>query len=232
MTDWKSETGKYIKRVEMLSDLISERPKHPVNIPHPPLDEPTTHLQSLLHRNVTSYEIGVWERSNETLSAIYYLWNEGFLCEAASLSRLLFEVWGVSNYLLQAIEKFKENGNIERLEKITNRIFEGVRSEVLMPWGVPASERPIHVMDTIRSLRDKYPMALETYDDLCESAHANQPRYFEWWLLGRFGDNWTNKTAQVRGHELLEKTVRSLENCVDGIKSTVSSGLILCGQLY
>ena len=232
MTNWKSETGKYIKRIEALSVLISKRPKHPENIPHPPLDERPTVLQSLLYRNVTTYEIGVWGRSNETLSAIHCLWKEGFLCEAASLSRLLFEVWGISNYLTQSIEKYIEKRNIEQFVKITNKVFEGVRSEVILPWGKPASEEPIHVMDAIKSLREEYPMALETYDDLCESAHANQPRYFEWWFLGKYGDNWTNKTVQTEGHALLEKTISSLESCVNGIKTSVIKGLILCGQIF
>ncbi len=232
MTDWKSETGKYTKRIEALSVLFSVKLKHPENILHGPLNDPPTHLQSVLHRSVTSYEIGVWERSKETLSAINLLWNEGFLCEAASLSRLLFEVWGMSNYLTQAVKKYIENENFEKLQKKSNSIFEGVRSEVLMPWGLPAQGKPIHVMDTIRSLKEIHPKALETYDDLCESAHANQPRYFEWWFLGKFGDNWTNKTVQVRGHDLLEKTVKSLEECVSGIKSTTEEGLSLCGQLY
>lgn len=232
MTNWKSETGKYLHRIEVLSEQLSENLKRPENIPHWPLDEPPTHLQAILQRNVVSYNTGVWERSKETLSAILLLWREGFLCEAASLSRLLFELWGITNYLTHTIEKYKENRNIEKLEKISNSIFEGVRSEVLMPWGTPASEKPIHVMDTIRGLREKYPPALETYDDLCESAHANQPRYFEWWVLGKFGDNWTNQTVQTRGHDLLEKTVKSIEECTRGIKSTTEEGMTLCGQLY
>jgi hypothetical protein len=232
MTDWKSETSKYLQRLDDLSKLISEGPKHPENIPCPPLDNPTTELQSLMHRSVVTYEVGIWERSNESLSAILCLWKEGFLCEAASITRLLFEIWGISNYQTQSLEKYQINKDIVRLAKTINKIFEGVRSEVLLPWGTPASETPIHVMDTIRGLRDEYPVALETYDDLCESTHVNQPRYFEWWFLGRYGDNWTNETVQVRGHKLLEKTISSIEICVKGIKSTVTNGLILCGQLY
>ncbi|MGB2804667.1 MAG: hypothetical protein WBD64_07225 [Candidatus Zixiibacteriota bacterium] len=232
MKNWKSETGKYLKRLEALSQLISQKPKHPENIPHPPLDIPTTELQGLLHRTVITYELGVWGRSNETVSAVLCLWAEGFLCEAASLSRLLFEIWGLSAYQTKSLEKYKTKGNLASLAKATNRIFEGVRSQVLMPWGTPASEKPIHVMDTIRSLKEEYPLALETYDDLCESAHANQPRYFEWWVIGKYGDNWTNKTVQLRGHALLEKTVSSIESCVNGIRSSLDKGLTLCGQLY
>lgn len=232
MTDWKLETGKYTHRIESLCSVMCAKPTHPTNIPYPPLEETPTHLQLVLHRNVTSYEIGVWERSNETLSSVLCLWKEGFLCEAASISRLLFEIWGASNYLTQSIEKYVSNTEIEKLEKTSNSIFEGVRSEVLMPWGVPASEKPIHVMDTIRKLKVKYPKALQTYDDLCESAHANQPRYFEWWVIGKYGDNWNNKIVQTRGHELLERTIKSLEDCVNGISESTSNGLNLCGKLY
>lgn len=232
MKDWKSETGKYLDRLDELSKLISMDPTHPENIPHWPLDSDPTEIQTVIQWSVVTYKVGVWERSRETLHAILCLWKEGLLCEAASLSRLLFEIWGVSNYQTQSLEKYITGKNLLKLTKTINKIFQGVRSDVLMPWGVPAAETPIHVMNTIRSLREEYPMALETYDDLCESAHANQPRYFEWWVLGKYGDNWTNKTVQTRGHELLEKTVSSIESCVKGINSSITKGLNLCGQLY
>lgn len=214
MRNWKSETGKYLNRLDKLSILFSKRPTKPANIPDWPLDSAPTEIQTVIQWSVVTYKVGVWERTRETLDAILCLWREGLLCEAASLSRQLFEIWGISNYQTQSLINYTTEENLLKLTKTISKIFQGVRTEVLMPWGIPAGETPIHVMDTTRSLREEYPTAIETYDDLCESAHANQPRYFEWWFLGKYGDNWTNKTVQIRGHDLLGRTISSIEHCV------------------
>jgi hypothetical protein len=118
------------------------------------------------------------------------------------------------------------------LSRTVNKLFEGVRSEVLLPWGSPASEKPIHVLDAIRSLQQVYPEAIQTYEDLCESAHANLPRFMEWWHLGKAGDNWSNETVQKRGHVLLSKTVSAVELAVSGTVTEVKEGMKLCGQIY
>ena len=191
-----------------------------------------TILQGLIYKSLSIYSIGVLERTDETLSAIICLWKEGFIAEAASLSRLLFEIWGIAYYNTRALNKYTKNLELPKLEKVVNKIHEGVRSEVLMPWGTPSSEEPIHVMDTLRELKKEFPTVMTTYDDLCESAHANQPRYFEWWIIGKYGNNWTNPTVQTRGHELLDKTVTSLEFCIKGIKATSNEGYKICGELY
>ncbi len=232
MVNWKSETGQYIPRLEALIAKASISPPHPPNIPSPPLESRPSELQSILHRAVSAYEIGVWIRTKETIEAILLLWREGYLSAAASLARILFEFWGLSYYLTQAVTSFQQNNKLEQLSKVVNKVSEGVRSEVIMPWGIPASEKPVHVMDTIRELNKIYPQAIEAYDNLCESAHSNQPRYFEWWLLGKNGDNWTNQTVQKRGHILIEKTIQLLERCIHGINEAVNNGLHLCGKLY
>jgi hypothetical protein len=101
-----------------------------------------------------------------------------------------------------------------------------------MPYGTPASESPIHVLDSMRSLNKKYPGALSKYEYLCESSHPNFPRYIEWWLVGKAGDNWSNKIVQERGHELLDNTITALRESVSGINYSVKSGLTTCGSLY
>lgn len=232
MNNWQYETGKYLPKLEDIYKLILEKPEMPVYIPSPPLSNPPTLLQSLIYKSLSIYSIGVLGRTDETLSAIICLWKEGFIAEAASLSRLLYEIWGIAFYNTRSLKKYTENQDISKLEKVINKIHEGVRSEVLMPWGTLAAEEPIHIMDTIRELKKEFPTVMTTYDDLCESAHANQPRYFEWWLIGKYGNNWTNQTVQIRGHKLLEKTISSLEFCIKGIKETSNEGYELCGELY
>jgi len=54
----------------------------------------------------------------------------------------------------------------------------------------------------------------------------------EWWILGKSGDNWTNETVQKRGHELIDKTVKAVEESVTGIVKETTYGLEICGYLY
>jgi len=130
------------------------------------------------------------------------------------------------------LQAYIESKDLDGLSKTVNKLFEGVRSEVLLPWGSPAAENPIHVMDAIRSLQKVNPEAMQTYEDLCESAHANLPRFMEWYHLGKAGDNWSNQTVERRGHLLLDRTVTAVEMAVSGMLVEVQDGMGTCGQIY
>ncbi len=232
MKNWQSEITPYIYQLGLILDKVNTSPPHPKNIPHGPLNTRPSHLQSIIHRASTFYEWGAWVRAKESIEALKLLWMEGYLSHGAIIVRLLFEIWGSTRCMSNALSSFLDSKEIKRLEQKVNKIFEGVRSEVLMPWGTPAAERPIHVLDTIRALEPDFPQAMEIYEDLCESSHANQPRFMEWWFLGKYGDNWTNETVQKRGHTLIKKTVEAAEAATTGIAIEVKNGLTICGNLY
>lgn len=229
---WQSETSRYLPRLEGLWALVAAESPHPSAVPYGPLETLPSPLQGVVHRAVTFYELGLWLRTRESMASVLCLWKEGYLSTVGTLVRLLFELWAACEYQTAAIRKFENDGNLEKLSQTVNRLFEGVRDEVLLPWGHPASEKPIHVMDTIRHLDRVWPGAEATYNELCESSHANQPRFLEWWFTGRLGDNWENTTVQNRGHALIESTVRAAERAVHGTSSGVRAGLERCGKLY
>jgi hypothetical protein len=232
MKTWQTELVIYIQRLETALANISPCPPYPPTIPYAPLDRKPSPLQAVIHRAVVFIELGSWARTRETTEAISILWKGGYISSGAVLGRSLFELWGVTRCLSDSLSSFVENNDFEKLEQKVNKIFEGVRSEVLMPWGAGASETPIHVLDAIRGLKAIYPNALSAYEDLCESAHANQPRFMEWWHLGKNGDNWTNETVQKRGHVLLERTVDAIEAAILGVKEESIRGLDICSRLY
>jgi len=166
------------------------------------------------------------------MQALTILWAEGCLSPEATLARLLFEIWGASRLMSEGLQAYVESKDLEDLSKTVNKLFEGVRSEVLLPWGQPALEKPIHVLDAIRSLQRVKPEVMQTYDDLCESAHANLPRFMEWWHLGKAGDNWPNQTVEKRGHLLLNKTVTAVEMAASGMLAELREGMRMCEQIY
>lgn len=230
--DWRIETGKYLNRWEELIRALSQDISSLSQLPRGPLEQQITPLQGILHKASTFLTLGAWLRTRELTNAAVSLWKDGHLSSVTPLIRLELEIWAVTHSLVVALTKYKEGNNLENLGKTVNRIFEGVKSPVLMPYGAPASEVPLHVLDAIRSLRTVYPTAVETYEYLCEATHPNFPRYLEWWLVGKNGDNWENATVQQRGHELLEKTVSAMEYSINGVASAVKSGLGLCNTLY
>src|SRR5208283_4507022 len=232
MRTWQTETSTYVARLESASAHLKVKPPCPANIPPGPLDSPPSLLQSVLHQAMTFYEFGVWYRAQETVESIVTLWHEGYLASGAALARLVFEIWGACHCMTTVIQTFANQKDVGLLVKTVNKLFEGVRGEVILPWGTPASEKPIHVLDTIRLLGQDFPGAMASYEDLCESAHANQPRFMEWWVLGKAGANWTNGTVQARGHVLMSKTVEVMEKAILGIKAATEKGMVLCGELY
>jgi hypothetical protein len=232
MKNWQTETSIYIPRLEMALRTIAIWPPTPTNIPHPPLEAAPSLSQSVIHRAVTFYELGIWCRAGETMEAIISLWREGYLSSSAALSRLIFELWCASHFMSENLKVYSQHKDISKLGQVVDKLFEGVRSEVLLPWGAPASEKPIHVLDTIRSISHIFPNAMSVYETLCESAHANQPRFMEWWCLGKTGDNWTNETVQARGHALIDATIDVLEKATIGIKTDTEIGMKFCGELY
>jgi hypothetical protein len=231
MNNWQTETSVYVPRLEAASRYIELKPPFPRNIPPAPFDTPPSLLQSVIYSAVTFYELD-WYRTKETTEAIVILWREGLISAAASLIRPVFELWGATHFMTDELRIFHKNKDINRLALVVMRLGTGVRSEVLLPWGTPATEKPIHVLDTIRALSEVFPDAMAVYEALCESTHANQPRYLEWWFLGKTGDNWTNETVQTRGHALIIRTIDALEKTITGIKTEVEIGMKLCGELY
>lgn len=232
MTDWRAETAQYLPALDRALAVVNAVPMRPENIPIGPLDLPPTPLQATLHRAVWFYQTGVWLRARETVHALRLLWQEGYLSPAAVLARLVFELWAASHYQTRALLRFGADQELEPLAKVVNKLFEGVRDNVLLPWGTPAAERPLHVMDLVRALGTIEPRAEAMYNDLCESSHANLPRFLEWWFTGRLGDNWSNETVQRRGHELLGRTVATVQQSADGLVREAAAGLARCGVLY
>jgi hypothetical protein len=231
LKNWQTETIVYLPRLEAALRRIDLQPPFPKNIPPTPFDTPPSLLQAVIYSAATFYELD-WYRTRETIEAITMLWRKGYVSAAASLIRPVFELWGATHYMTEQLRIFYRNKNIDRLAQVVRRLATGARSEVLLPWGTPTTEQPIHVLDTIRSLSAVFPDAMTAYEALCESTHANQPRYLEWWFLGKTGDNWTNKTVQTRGHALIIKTIDIMEKVTTGIKTEIEIGMRLCGELY
>lgn len=233
MQNWQSETNRYLADIDKIIEDVDTVDWTVINLPTPPLSEPPTLLQSIAFRVVGYYRNAVIYRTHETMLSIRVLWQNGHFASAAYLIRLLVEIWAASHYQVTILHKYTGDSpkDMQWLDRYTRKLSEGTRHPVLMPWGSPAAETPIHVMDIIRELKSLEPNIEKMYAELCESAHANQPRYLEWMFIGSLGDNWTNDTVRHRGHKLISETLSILRICVDGLVRDTNDGLCRCALL-
>jgi len=67
-------------------------------------------------------------------------------------------------------------------------------------------------MEFVRSLKDTYCIAEETYDFLCESCHPSNLRLWTW-----SSHNWGNKVFRERTHTLIDRTLEAVECSLGGI---------------
>jgi hypothetical protein len=231
---WKSEIKVYNERISVLErsmagDLYSLQylktgPRFE--------DEPITELDICLNQSSWYFKTGAWERLCEIVESLLYLWRKGRFSSGAVLARLSFELWAASYYLQYQHEQCINNFDFEKLKLNVSKFFEGARSDVLMFYGEPATQKPVHILDMVRNLKEQHLTAEADYEFLCESCHPNFPRYLEWYVIDHRRDNWRNKTARKRGHLLLDRTLTIVEHSVAGCRIACADGLRYCDEIF
>jgi len=115
------------------------------------------------------------------------------------------------------LQAYVDSKDLEGLSKTVNKLFEGVRSEVLFAVGFACCGKT----DTCYGCHS-FPAKGQS------RSHANirgfvrvgsrqSASLMEWWHLGKAGDNWSNQTVEKRGHMLLDRTVAAVEMATSGM---------------
>lgn len=241
MRTWKDEIIRYQAIVQRILDTALHDLDLPPHMPPLPVDPttPRTPFTGWSYRAFIFYRFGSVSRTRETIESIRILLSEGYLSAVAPLIRLVFEVHAITNYLTETMKDLLELVRIpegSRSKEKTNhclrkidRVFEGVRSPVIMCWGAEASETPIHISDAIRILNSQE--AKNNYDFLCEGSHPNLPQYMQWQLAGKLGDNWSNDVARKQCHTLLSRSFEILEDSTRVLRENVLTGVDCCDSI-
>ncbi|MEI9477828.1 MAG: hypothetical protein WCO26_14800 [Deltaproteobacteria bacterium] len=241
MRTWKDEVVRYQATVQRILDAALQDLDFPPHMPPLPVDPtiPSSPFTSWCYRAFIFYQLGSVSRTRETIESIRILLSEGYLSAAAPLIRLVFEVHAITNYLTETMKGLLELVRIpedRRSKEETNhylrqidRVFEGVRSPVIMPRGEEASETPIHIRGAIRLLYSQE--AENDYDFLCEGSHPNLPQYMQWQLAGKLGDNWSNDVAREHCHALLTRSFEILEDSTRKLRENVLTGVDCCDSI-
>jgi hypothetical protein len=236
---WKDEIFEYQEIVQRTLDAALQDLDMPLHMPPMPLDTIPSPFTGCCYRAFIFYRFGSVFRVREAVESIRIVLSEGYLSAAAPLIRLTFEIHALTNYLTETMKDLLElvriaepsrskEKTIHCLNKI-DRIFEGVRSPVVMPRGDLASQRPIHIRDAIRLLHSEE--AENDYDFLCEGSHPNLPQYMQWQLAGKLGDNWSNDVAREHCRVLLRRSFGILEESSRKIRENVLIGVDCCDSI-
>ncbi len=236
---WKDEVVRYQVTVQRILDAALQDLDLPPHMPPLPLDTIPSPFADWCYRAFIFYRVGAICRTREAIESIRILLSEGYVSAAAPLIRLVFEVHAIANYLTETLKGLLEQVRIpedNRSKEKTDhclikidRVFEGVRSPVVMPRGEEASESPIHIKEAIRLLYSQE--AENDYDFLCEGSHPNLPQYMQWQLAGKLGDNWSNDVAREHCHALLTRSFGILENSTHRLRENVLIGIDCCDSI-
>ena len=236
---WESEITEYQEVVRRVLEAALPDLDLPFHMPPMPLDNIPGPFANWCYRAFIFYRIGAVIRVREAAESIRLLLSEGYISATAPLIRLAFEIHAVTHYLTDTLKRLSElillpkcnesEEEITRCLKRIDRVFEGVRSPVSMPRGEDASERPIHIMDAIRSFSSRETQ--NDYDFLCEGSHPNLPQYFQWHLAGKLSNNWSNDVARKTCHLLLKRSFDILEESSRRIRDDVRDGLRFCDSI-
>lgn len=165
--------------------------------------------------------------ADQAATAFLTLWRNGMFTIISLPTRLMYELWGATHFASQTLAQIQNSGKVEQALAKSQRLMIGARSEVQLPWGDTTNERSIHVMDLVRSLTDIYPQAEDTYDFLCESCHPSYLRLTTWSLAGPLLHNWTNEKFRESAHNLIDRTLQSVEQALEGIVLDTTKALVL-----
>jgi len=165
--------------------------------------------------------------ADQAVTTFLTLWRNGLFTTISLPARLMYELWGATHFAGQTLAQMQDSSKIEQALRRTQRLTIGARSEVELPWGSITDERSIHVMDFVRSLTDAYPQAEDTYAYLCESCHPSYLRLMTWLMAGPPLQNWTNKKFRESAHNLIDRTLQSVEQALEGIVLDTTKTLVL-----
>jgi hypothetical protein len=219
MERWEQELSQYNERLSNIenwnpsvSELLKKLPQIPLNY------TPSTQGSIAIQLSVFVSSVCI-SFVYQTIEAFASLWKMGLMTMVSLPTRLTFEIWGANHYALQIIDNMKKSGDFIRASEKTASIILGARSNFELPWGEITSKKSIHIMEFIRSLKDVDPYVEDTYGFLCESCHPSFFGLMYWQMTRPPLQNWENATFRKKAHEMINRTIKAMEQALNGISS-------------
>ncbi len=212
LNSWKSETARYLSRVESLLAVHEEYSRTmtqlwPDQIWPTVANSPNLSVEQFTAFRTAVFCTGIVTRAATFTNLIATLWREGHFFALPLNVRYVFESWGMIHFAAALLD----HADPQKALAISEQLLNGVKAEVYLPWGPRATEKAINIMEFIRPLDTVDAGAGELYAFLSAASHPNtlQCSYFS--MMGPPLPNWSNERFKVHAHVLLEKTLAAHE---------------------
>lgn len=219
---WRKEIKPYLERLRLATGLNQDiKDKLKGKWPGVFWPNETSGEAERLAILLVLYAVNMFTSCIKVREVVADQWEKGIFIVVPLNTRFVYEIWGAIHFSRIILSRLIEHDDVEREQKIVNRLTQGARSDVMLPWGDLTNEQSYSVMEFIRCLKDVYDEATETYYFLCEAAHPNfvQSKYFE--MAGPPAPNWSNHKFKEHAHTLLEKTLAAFEKASYGMELDV-----------
>ena len=223
---WCDETGIYLQRLDAAAAVSEEL--HASYKTYWPgcffsTADPSDGASVALQLGV--YASNIFTTSLHVSMELPNQWRKGLFVLVPMSSRFVIESWGAIHFARITLDRLIKEKDVEREKSRVKRLTFGSRldkhSKVELPFvsGGVTDSQSFNVMNFIDSLSDVSKESIENYNFLSEASHPNflQSSYFQ--LAGPPLANWGNDRYKTHGHQLLERTVQSIERATSGIQT-------------
>jgi hypothetical protein len=219
---WRREIERYLSRLKAVGTILPDTLEtlsrlYPGNFWHktPPS------RGAVLASQVAVYSANLFSTAIQIRGVILEQWLTGLFLIVPLNTRFFFEIWGGIHFARTTLKRLVCDGNFDKEELRINRLIQGSRTEIKVPWGGVSQERSFNVLDFIDGLADVRTDARSLYDFLSEASHPNfiQNIYFQ--IAGDPISNWDNERFNTHGHSLLDRTLVAFEVAASGVDSDI-----------
>lgn len=224
LDDWKSETARYLPRVEYLlaphKDYASTMAQlWPDQVWPTASNSPNLSVEQFIAFRAAFFCTGIVTRAASFTRLVAELWKGGGFFAVPLNVRYVYESWGMIHYAATLLN----HPDPQRARAISEQLLNGVKAEVYLPWGPRATEKAINIMDFIRTLNAVDAGAEELYGFLSAAAHPNthQCSYFS--MMGPPIPNWSNERFKEHAHTLLERTLAAHERAHNSLNTEAAT---------
>ena len=214
---WKEETDGYFRRLVELGDAFNGPTELARRLPDLPIDYQPSPEGSVALRLALYVLTGSTIIVAEALTGAIVLWGVAKFALVSLPARLAYEEWAAACYARQTLERMLDGGDVAAASRRTDKLVLGARyDDVKMPWGEKKTETSVHINDMIEVLEAEKTGRSDTYDFLCESCHPSFMQLTYWILASPDDSSWSNTRFKEHMHNLMARTIGSLEQSVGG----------------
>ena len=214
---WFTEISRYFPRIEVLPARIQQAL---TELSYLKLSTPMEHMSDERPRLIIQlviFSAGTLRVSSELTKAAELLFRQGRITSTCLQFRLLYEFWAATAYASHLSERVRDEPMLDEIACSIDRLVQGSRSPVRLPWGGETPTTSFNVMKFIQHLERRVSGTEETYNFLCETCHPSHFQQTYLWMAGSEGDNWTNDVFREHTHTLLEKLIVAGEGASLGL---------------